>query len=58
MRFNSEDIWHDVPAVKITKDVTLPPGVFRSSLSDFARENLTVSSSIFVTLYGRFTCFP
>lgn len=36
MRFNSEDIWHDVPAVKITDSLSLPPGVFRVSLSDFA----------------------
>jgi hypothetical protein len=36
MRFNSEDIWHDVPVVKITKDMPLPSGVFRFSLSDFA----------------------
>lgn len=35
MRFNIENIWYDVPAVKITNNVTLPPGLFRFSLSDF-----------------------
>lgn len=35
MTFNSEDIWHDIPAVKLFEGVPLPPGVFRFSLSDF-----------------------
>jgi hypothetical protein len=35
MRFNSDDIWYDVPVVKLTESVILPPGVFRFSLSDF-----------------------
>ena len=35
MKFNSEDIWHDIPAIKLAEGVTLPPGVFRFSLSDF-----------------------
>ncbi len=35
MKFNSEDIWHDIPVVKLFEGVPLPPGVFRFSLSDF-----------------------
>jgi len=35
MRFNSDDIWYDVPVVKLTESVILPPGFFRFSLSDF-----------------------
>jgi hypothetical protein len=35
MKFNSEDIWHGVPAVNLAKDASLPSEVFRFSLSDF-----------------------
>jgi len=35
MKFNSDDIWHDVPTVKLTKNTIYPPGIFRFCLSDF-----------------------
>ncbi len=35
MKFNSNDIWHDVPTVKLTKNTIYPPGIFRFCLSDF-----------------------
>ena len=36
MKFDSEDIWPNIPGVNLTKNVNLPPGIFRFSLSDFA----------------------